>query len=275
VRDLADADLDDVLAAWSGLGYYRRARLLHEAARAIVADHAGKVPEDVAALRALPGVGRYTAGAIASMVYGQPEPIVDGNVRRVIVRLEGREGDDAWVWERAAALVEAAKAPGVFNEGVMELGALVCTPRGARCGACPLRAECVAHREGRAESIPAPKAPAERRVLHQASVVVRDSRGRTLIEQRGDRGLWARMWQAPTLEGDGEVGADELAETVGLAEATIRERFTHQTTHRRVEIAVWEGRLGRGRRPRRGRWARRAEIEGLALSNPQRRILLA
>lgn len=275
VRALAAADLDDVLAAWSGLGYYRRARLLHEAALAIVAEHGGRVPRDVGALRALPGVGRYTAGAIASMVFGQPQPIVDGNVRRVIVRLEGREGDDAWAWERAGALVEAAEEPGVFNEGLMELGATLCTPRAPRCAECPLRRECIARREGRADSIPAPKAAAGRRVLHQASVVVRDRRGRTLVEQRGDRGLWARMWQAPTLEGsDAEARASEVAEAVGLVETVLRERFTHQTTHRRVEIAVWEGWLGRGRRPRRGRWASRAEIEGLALSNPQRRILL-
>ena len=274
VRALASAEQDDVLAAWSGLGYYRRARLLHEAARAIVADHGGRVPRDVEALRALPGVGRYTAGAIASMVFGQREPIVDGNVRRVIVRLKGREGDDAWVWQRAGALVGASHEPGVFNEALMELGGLICTPRAPRCVACPLRAECVAHREGRAEAIPAPKAGKARRVLHHASVVVRDGRGRTLVEQRGDGGLWARMWQAPTLEGEDEAGAGDVALAMGLAEATLRERFTHQTTHRRVEIAVWEGRLGRGRRPTRGRWADRREIESLALSNPQRRILL-
>ncbi len=148
VRALAAADEQEVLAAWSGLGYYRRARLLHCAARAIVERHRGRIPDDAAALRALPGVGRYTAGAIASIVFGRAEPIVDGNVRRVLLRIEGRavrakrDGNDGWCWDQAGRLVKSAASPAVFNEALMELGATVCVPRGPKCVACPIAAWC-------------------------------------------------------------------------------------------------------------------------------------
>jgi len=157
VEALARADEGGVLAVWSGLGYYRRARHLHRAAREIVARFEGRVPTTVEELMTLPGVGRYTAGAVASMVFGRAEPLVDGNVARVLVRIEGRECSAAegvaWAWERAGELVRIAEAPkgqsakrsllgpGVFNEGLMELGAVVCVPRGPRCGVCPVRGE--------------------------------------------------------------------------------------------------------------------------------------
>ncbi|MFM7260071.1 MAG: A/G-specific adenine glycosylase, partial [bacterium] len=211
---LAAAAEDEVLAAWQGLGYYRRARLLHAAAKAVVERHGGRVPEDPQALRALPGVGRYTAGAVSSIVFGAREPIVDGNVTRVFQRLEARRGSasdgdvQAWAWERADAFVAAAREPGVANEALMELGATVCTPAAPRCGACPLRAQCAAFAAGRMDEIPAPKKRVARKDLVFVTACVRRTDGAVLLEQRptGGRsggapsGLWAGLWQPPAVE---------------------------------------------------------------------------
>src|SRR5262249_25243777 len=162
--------------------------------REIVARFGGRVPQTVGELMTLPGVGRYTAGATASIVYGHAEPIVDGNVARVLMRVDGKELDPVegmrWAWGRAGALVaESSKASreqgsnarggvGAFNEGLMELGAVVCTPRGARCGECPLARLCRARRDGRVEEIPVAKRRVQRRKLFCAAVVVKDRRGR-------------------------------------------------------------------------------------------------
>ncbi|MFG0315432.1 MAG: A/G-specific adenine glycosylase, partial [Phycisphaerales bacterium] len=139
VEALAAAPEDDVLAAWSGLGYYRRARLLHACAKAIVEHHDGVVPDSLDDLLELPGIGRYTAGAIASMVFGQRAPIVDGNVARVLLRVHNKPVPQTekttidWAWQRAEELVGACDDPAVFNEAMMELGATVCVPKGPRC----------------------------------------------------------------------------------------------------------------------------------------------
>lgn len=293
VTDLAEADEADVLAAWAGLGYYRRARLLHAAAKRIADHHAGVFPDDPDAIRDLPGVGRYTAGAVASMAFGLAEPIVDGNVARVLMRVEGREGavsdrdTQAWAWDRAAALVSQAdtpdpdpgpgpgSGPGVFNEALMELGATICTPRAPRCGECPLATICRAKRAGRQPHIPAPKPRAGKKVLCVGSVLAIDARGRRLVERRGSDGLWAGLWQPPSAERpDKPWNAGELADALGLTPAhpgPIAE-FDHQTTHRDVRFRVWlaeKARAGGGRE-----WKSRRAIADLALGTPQRRILL-
>lgn len=211
---LASADEAEVMALWAGLGYYRRARHLHAAARAIVERHGGRVPDDPAALRALPGVGRYTAGAIASIVFGRREPIVDGNVRRVLLRVAGNDADPAsrdtetWAWAEAARFVAASARPGAFNEGLMELGATVCLPAPAspRCEACPWARACRARALGLEDRIPRAKRPPRRGVLHLLVVVVRDGRGRLLLERRGPGGLWPGLWQPPTLESKRTIG---------------------------------------------------------------------
>jgi A/G-specific adenine glycosylase len=301
---LAAADEQDVLAAWTGLGYYRRARLLHAAAKAIVTEHAGRLPRDVEALRRLPGVGRYTAGAIASICFGEAAPIVDGNVARVLLRIEGREGTpgeretDAWLWERAGDLVAKAAAgaggPGPFNEGLMELGATVCLPRAPRCGACPVAGLCKARAAGTQERIPAPRQAAERQVIRCAAVVVADSRGRVLVDRRpsgeAGGGLWAGMWQAPTLEIPGEgrgPGRARIERWLGepLAPGRAGEQFTFLATHRRLEFGAWRAapleagvarrlvRQAEARGAAASRWVSRRELAQLAMSSPQRRLL--
>ena len=160
---MVEAGEDAVLAKWSGMGYYRRARMLHAAALAIVELHDGVVPEDAATLETLPGVGRYTAGAIASIACGESVPIVDGNVDRVFARLTGdaslpgTKGRDARRWEEAGVYVAAADRPDVANEGLMELGAIVCQPKAAQCLICPLASQCCALEAGKVAEIPPPK----------------------------------------------------------------------------------------------------------------------
>ena len=159
ISDLAAAREEEILAAWQGLGYYRRARQLQAAAQHMVREHGGRFPVELADALALPGVGRYTAGAVLSIAYGKPHSAVDGNVARVLARLSGEEGriesgpGHARLWELADALVPRTD-PGTWTQALMELGALVCTPRRPRCGACPVMDACVAAATGRAEVIP-------------------------------------------------------------------------------------------------------------------------
>lgn len=268
---LARAEEREVLALWQGLGYYRRARLLHAAAKEVCARHGGEVPADAEALRALPGIGRYTAGAIASIAFGQRVPIVDGNVLRVLSRVANRRtragdpADERWAWERADAFVRVANDPAVANEAIMELGATVCTPAAPRCGECPAAGLCAARAAGTAASIPLPRRPAARRTLHWHALVDHGPGGLLLVE-RPARGLWAGMLQPPTVESEAPLGVDELAGAWG---ADVREvgSFVHVTSHRDVEFRVFV-RAGR-RRPRVG-GARRvplAELSAVPLSN--------
>ncbi len=148
---LASAPEDAVLAAWSGLGYYRRARLLHRCAREISARHSGRFPQTSSALRDLPGIGRYTAAAIASIAFGEAVAVVDGNVERVLARVGGMNLSPAKTWEHAQALLSKSR-PGDFNQAIMELGATVCLPRGARCVACPVRTLCATRARESAEN---------------------------------------------------------------------------------------------------------------------------
>jgi A/G-specific adenine glycosylase len=277
VRALARADIADVLALWSGLGYYRRARLLHAAARVIVESFAGEVPRDPEGLMTLPGVGRYTAGAIASMVYGAPAPLVDGNVTRVLLRLEGREMEAPaglrWAWGVAQRLAPVADDdPGLFNEGLMELGAMVCTPVGPACGECPLAALCRAREQGLQHRIPAPRARPERATVVHSSVLVRDGRGGVLVERRPDTGLWAGMWQAPTLETKARPSPKRLAAWLGVSRLRRVGGFTHLTSHRAVEFAVFDaGVAAAAASGVERRWVR--SLSGLAVGNAQRRVL--
>lgn len=274
VADLAAASEPDVLAAWSGLGYYRRARLLHAAAKAVVERHGGVFPQDAATLRDLPGVGRYTAGAIGSIVFAQRVPLLDGNVERVLLRLHANpappkdKSTQDWAWARAEELVAAAEHPGVLNEGLMELGATVCTPSAPRCPACPLRSVCGALAQGRTEEIPTPKPRAKQKDWFVTCFVVEDAKGRVLIETRGETGLWGGMVQPPSVEGEAETPVEAAAAVLGVTDPEVTDRFVHITTHRRVRFTV-----ARAQRVADvGRWVSRKELAGMALSNAHRRV---
>lgn len=281
VAALAKADEQAVLAAWQGLGYYGRARRLHAAAKAIVERFGGEVPADPEVLRSLPGIGRYTAGAIASVGFGRREPIVDTNVVRVLMRVAGRPGpaDDranvAWAWERAAALVAAAGDPAAFNEGLMELGALLCPANGRpNCDACPVAARCAARAAGNPASIPsASKSVTRRRIYHHVVLVRRE--GAILLERRPERGLWAAMWQAPTLEGDERLDAEAIRARLAPRPRRLRAigEFVHPTSHREVVFVVHEGTLPSGDAGPGRVWVRPDELDGYPLSNPMRSMV--
>ncbi len=284
VESLAAADEHDVLEMWSGLGYYRRARHLHAAAKQIVSEFGGRVPSDLESLRRLPGVGRYTAGSIASLVFAQPAPIVDGNVARVLLRLHGKDAasDDRdiqpWLWERAASLAEAADSPGTFNEGLMELGATVCTPAPSMpaCAACPVRAGCAARRDGRQMDIPRPKAGAVRGDVFCAAVLVIRTDGAVLLERRPEGGMWAGMWQAPTVErNDRAPTRAETAKVAGLPARSLiaTGSFEFLATHRRMEFTVYRAGAPRGYEPPRGEFMPPDRAARLPMSSPQRRAL--
>jgi A/G-specific adenine glycosylase len=253
VSELARARESAVLTLWSGLGYYSRARHLHRAARRIVAAHEGRVPADPKALRALPGVGRYTAGAVASIAFGRAEPVLDGNVSRVLARWFGVRGDprsgavQAALWKLAAALV-SWRAAGEWNQALMELGATLCTPRHPGCGRCPVRSECAAHRDGAIDAIPGrTQRPATRRVRRAALVVER--RSRFLLLRRDTGRLLRGLWEFPAIdarehERDEEV-ARRLLDELGDADGTLHSqgRIRHTIMNRRIETAVFRIRL--------------------------------
>lgn len=272
---LAAAGEADVLAAWSGLGYYRRARLLHAAAKAAV-KRFGAVPRSSEDLRSLPGVGPYTAGAIASLSADERTAAVDGNAVRVLLRLRGRDGSAAeartvrWAWEQAGELVEAAGSPGVFNEALMELGATVCTPKSPDCGCCPWSSACAAREEGAQNRIPRPKPPPKKKDLFISTLVVRDGSGRVLMRERPSKGLWAGMWETPSVEDSTRhPDAGSLSKALGAGEPTRIGAFEHITTHRRVLFEVWAAEAVRAE----GRWVGEDELGSLGVSNAQRRVL--
>lgn len=263
VASLARADEPEVLRLWEGLGYYRRARQLHAAARAVVREHGGRFPDSVAALRTLPGVGRYTAAAVASIAFGRPEPIVEANSRRVLARLAGHTGSLAGprreepLWQLAASLLPR-RAAGRFNQALMDLGALVCTPRRPLCDRCPLAACCAARRDGTAEAIPARTARRETLVVRERAVVYR--RGdRVLLERRGPGSWWEGMWDFPR-------------RTRGRTSGSHLGSLTYTVTHHRVTCDVVSADPRTAPRGDGLRWVAIRSLETLPLSAPGRRI---
>jgi A/G-specific adenine glycosylase len=276
---LAGADAEDVLAAWSGLGYYSRARNLHRAATVLARDRGGALPETATELAKLPGIGRYTAGAIASQAFGRSEPVVDGNVARVLARLYGFEldvkssGGARGLWEIAAALVPA-RSPGDFNQGLMELGQTICTPRKPRCGDCPLASACRARASGRQSELPRlprRRAAADKPLIDLAATWVL-RQGQVLLARRPARGLYGGLWELPAASSPDQLAAALPRLALETAPAAVHE---HELSHRRMRIRVWRGALAR--KPRRVpapyaelRWHRLASIAALGVSSPTR-----
>lgn len=253
VADLARAAEDEVLAEWAGLGYYRRARSLHAAARVVLESHAGQFPTDPASVRALPGVGEYTTGAICSIAFDQPEALVDGNVERVFARLflvDEAAASPALKrasWDLARALVPD-RAPGDWNQALMELGATVCTPRAPRCADCPVSARCRALAEGRPSELPRPKVrrPAVE-VEVELALALRGEE--VLVRQRPAGGRMGGLWELPTREvtwstevapGIHEARWPEVLTETG---EVLAEGLRHGVTHHRIQGRVLEVRL--------------------------------
>lgn len=284
VEALAAAPLEDVLRLWAGLGYYARARNLHRAARIVVERHGGRVPSDPAHLAALPGIGRYTAGAIRSIAFHQPAPIVEANVMRVLSRVFALEGDpksgpnQAQLWRLAEALIPDEQARD-FNQALMELGALVCTPTDPACERCPLLPVC--HAGNSPDPTAWPQMPPGRttvRATHSAAIL-RDG-GRVLMVQRPPHGLWGGLWEFPRRVCEsGETPPDGAAraarEIVGV-EAQIGERIgtiKHSVTHHAITLHGFDARILQGAPEARDcaavRWVTPEEWTSLPLASPQ------
>ncbi len=238
---LAEAPADDVLAAWSGLGYYRRARLLLAGAHA-VATQGGALPPDRASLLSVPGIGRYTAGAIASIAFGQPVGLVDGNVARVFARLFAIGADMRKAGMRMAEVLAdelvAKEDPGAWNQALMELGATICTPRSPACGACPLASQCRAFAQGRVAELPKlseRKAPVARRV--QAIVAIRAKDGAILLGRRHGEGTFAGLWEPPSIEGPAKMRA-RLAAWLPIGKLRRVGVVEHVLSHRKLTVDV-------------------------------------
>ena len=249
IRALAAVDDDALMKLWEGLGYYSRARNLKKAAIQVVEKHGGKIPRDFDALLSLPGVGRYTAGAIASIAFGQRTPAVDGNVLRVVSRLTASRKDilrDATKRAVENALAEIMpKDAGLFNQAMMELGALVCLPRAAHCEECPLASLCRAHAEGLESELPVKTAKKERRI-EPRTVLLIEQNGQFAIAKRPKRGLLANLWEFPNFPGEKkrtEVLA--LCKNAGLSVQSARrmEAARHIFTHIEWRLTGWHIRL--------------------------------
>lgn len=198
LQALASASEDAVLAAWSGLGYYRRARMLHQAARQIAKQHDGRFPQNSEALLALPGIGRYTAAAIASIAFAEPVAVVDGNVERVLQRFIGINLTTPQIWQHAQALL-ANSRPGDFNQAMMELGATVCAPREPSCPMCPVRKWCVTQQSmQRRASPPGPATNSTRQVKKEIwCVLTQRDGGIRLVQRPRKTSLMPGMWELP------------------------------------------------------------------------------
>lgn len=253
VAALAEASEDRVLVLWSGLGYYRRARMLHAAAKEIARDHGGHLPRGSTELRRLSGVGAYTAGAVASIAFGERAAVVDGNVARVLARLYAIEGDlkgsrvRARLWQIAERLVpEGPGDPGDWNQALMELGATVCLPRVPRCDECPVRASCVARAAGLAHELPTTSPKRRLRIVRSVAIVLA-SRKAVLLARRRAGALFGGLWEPPGIEArEVETLAARLGRRVDDLERAGQ--VIHVLSHRQMKVEVLRGALGRATR---------------------------
>lgn len=288
VQALAAADIEDVLKHWAGLGYYARARNLHRAAQKIVAEYGGVLPASAAELRTLPGIGRYTSGAIASIAYNQNEPLVDANVARVLSRVFGLLEDMKTsaaaaekVWSIAEAVIPDGHA-GDFNQAMMELGALVCSAAAPRCDRCPLQSICIAAASG--DPTAYPESPGAKRWLDidDSAVALTDDRGRLLITQRPlTAALWGGLWELPrvTRQQDETIpdAAHRALETHGVTAENLYPFgvVKHVVANRRVQLHGFRASLAREITPELEgtRWILPAQASEYAMATPQVRLL--
>ena len=281
VSDLAAADLDEVLALWSGLCYYARGRNLHRAACEVRDRFGGEFPRRFDDLAALPGVGRSTAAAIAAFASGERRAILDGNVRRVLARHAGIDGDPASsatvarLWHVAEARLPERDIER-YTQGMMDLGAGVCVARNPRCLLCPVGEDCVARAESRIDELPGKRRRADRPRKH-VSMLVALRAGEVLLEKRPPTGIWGGLWSLPEFD-RARAAQDYLARDWGLEAEEVRalEPFEHAFTHFTLEVTPWRAQVRSSRMTRDGptsTWLALADVEGAALPSPVKRLL--
>jgi A/G-specific adenine glycosylase len=252
---LANAHVDDVLKQWEGLGYYSRARYLHRAAQIVHERHNGRIPEQFEELRQLPGVGPYTAAAVASIAFNRPHAAVDGNVRRVLCRvLDSADPKPDELQQHADRLLDAAR-PGDYNQALMELGAMICTPRDPECSICPVMNMCRAYQNNTVALRPAPKVKAAL-PLEIVNCLVAIHKGAVLVSQRPPAGLLAGLWEFPA------IGNTSGYQHVG----NMRHTFTHKRIEYRVHTST------KRVRAQGGCWRLLSELDELPFSTAQRRV---
>jgi A/G-specific adenine glycosylase len=265
VHALAAATLGDVLERWSGLGYYRRAHLLHRAARIVMSEHEGAFPADAQTLATLPGVGRSTAAAIAVFAGGERRAILDGNVKRVVARHEGVAGFpgaasvERVLWQHAERLVPRRDIE-TYTQALMDLGATICLRGEPRCTTCPITADCVARRDDRIAELPAPR-PRKTLPRRVIGVLLIERHGEVLLERRPATGIWAGLWSLP--EVDAGIDVAQLCRTRFGADVTLRDplpAIEHAFTHFRLTLAPQPCIVRR--------WPERAEEPGLLWLSP-------
>ncbi|MCX9157387.1 A/G-specific adenine glycosylase [Niveibacterium sp. 24ML] len=279
LASLASAPVDDVLALWSGLGYYARARNLHRAAREVMTHHGGQFPQSAAVIATLPGIGRSTAAAIAAFCFGERAAILDGNVKRVLARHAGIEGFpgtraiEQSLWALAESLLPT-EGVAHYTQAMMDLGATVCTRSRPHCQRCPVAGTCVAHREGRESTLPTPRPP---RAIPERQSRVLLARGElgVLLQRRPDQGIWGGLHALPEIpEG---MDAQAYAQTLGLRchgpavpLAPIRHAFTHFRLTLEAQLCEV---AGSSLHDPRWRWADARAWDELGLPTPIRRLL--
>ena len=278
---LARAPLDDVLVAWQGLGYYARARNLVKCARLLVADHGGVLPRRAEALVKLPGIGPYSAAAIAAIAFDAPEVVVDGNVERVVARLyavaQPLPGAKAGL-RRLAAGLSPRRRPGDYAQAMMDLGATICTPRAPQCGSCPLRGGCAAQALGAPAGYPRRAARAERPLRRGTAWFAVNRRGEILLRRRPEHGLLGGMMEVPSSPWRAGAGAAPILPEVAAPWRVIARPITHVFTHFRLELRVaWASlgaRQGRQLAPD-GVWAAPEALGGFALPSVMKKVCAA
>ena len=291
VSALAEANIETVLKLWEGLGYYRRARNLHQAAGHLVATNQGRFPSNFEAILELPGIGPYTAGAISSIAFNQPQPIVDGNVIRVLARVFALPGDPtektvkARMWRLATMLVhEAAKfsepqdsACSHFNQSMMELGALICTPSVPSCEKCPLERSCRAKKLNRVDAFPEPKRQPKITARRYAALVLQ-SRDQWFLRQRAEEDVNGGFWEFPAIElAEGQQAERVLGSWLKLDDSILMYlgEITHAITRYRIKQEIYGCQVTR--KPRhlngQGEWVSREQLNDRPLTRAHRRIV--
>ena len=278
---LAEADEDTVMAHWSGLGYYRRARMLHRGVQEVVAEYGGRVPEDADARRSLPGIGRYTAGAIGSIAFGREEPVVDGNVGRVLSRVFriqtplGSRETTKKLWEEAARLVVGIR-PGDLNQAVMELGATICLPRNPRCQVCPIVDSCVAYAKGEVADLPVKSPRKAPKRLTLSAVVATRGRGaqRRVWLSKSETPLFGGLWGVPMIEGTPRAALEAAGVRARLRAGAVG-KVEHVLTHRRLRIDVYVASGANGSESSTGQWFTAQALRTVGISTLTQKILAA
>ena len=286
VRALARAELGEVLAAWAGLGYYARARNLHACARAVAEQHGGHFPEDEAELRKLPGIGDYTAAAIAAIAFGRPSTPVDGNIERVVARLFAVKTPLPTSKAEILALAQGltpSERPGDFAQAMMDLGATICTPRRPACGLCPVRPECRGYAEGLAEALPYREEKAVRPIRRGVAFVAVREDGAVLLRERPPKGLLGGMLEVPSTPWvEKEPSAKVVRDHAPLAAAwrKLPGLVEHTFTHFHLELSVYCAEVGSDAVPNRAvqpeccRWLKPRQMSGAALPSLMRKVML-